>query len=109
QSLGGAVPARFEKAAGSQHPSVATTLGTWWGCGGAGGRYEEALPLYERSLRIFEKAVTPEHPFFATPLIDMAGLVERQCKEEDSDRRFRCESRASTPERRHWVRSHHRS
>lgn len=47
------------------------TLGAvYW----AEGRYAEALPLYERSLAIFEKVLGPEHPAVATSLNNLACL-----------------------------------
>eukprot|EP00243_Klebsormidium_subtile_P008882 TRINITY_DN431_c0_g1_i14.p1 TRINITY_DN431_c0_g1~~TRINITY_DN431_c0_g1_i14.p1 ORF type:complete len:767 (+),score=194.19 TRINITY_DN431_c0_g1_i14:430-2730(+) len=72
-----------------EHPSVATTLGNMAVLLQSQGKYEEALPLYERSLRInlplyerdlriSEKALGPEHPDVATT----AGLLRSQGKYE---------------------------
>lgn len=41
-------------------------------------RYAEALPLYERRLSVFEKALGPDHPNVAATLNGMAGLLRSQ-------------------------------
>jgi len=38
------------------------------------GRYAQAIPLAERVLAIFEKALSPEHPHGATSLSSLAEL-----------------------------------
>jgi tetratricopeptide (TPR) repeat protein len=48
------------------------------------GQYAEALPLYERALRISEKALGPEHPEVATTLNNMAELLRTQGKYEEA-------------------------
>ncbi|KKI98398.1 tetratricopeptide repeat family protein, partial [Prochlorothrix hollandica PCC 9006 = CALU 1027] len=40
------------------------------------GRYEEALPLYGRSLAIWEQELGANHPDTATSLNNLAGLYE---------------------------------
>lgn len=42
------------------------------------GNYAEAEPLYRQSLAITEKTLGPEHPGVATPLNNLAGLLNRQ-------------------------------
>lgn len=44
------------------------------------GKYEEAEPLYERSLAIREKALGPDHPAVATALNNRALLLEEQVR-----------------------------
>ncbi len=39
------------------------------------GRYDEAEPLYKRSLAIREKALGPEHPDVAASLENYAALL----------------------------------
>jgi tetratricopeptide (TPR) repeat protein len=48
------------------------------------GKYEDALPLYQRALTIWEKALGPDHPNTATSLNNMAGLLQSQGKYEDA-------------------------
>ena len=43
----------------------------------AQGEYGRALPLYERSLKIKEKALGPEHPNVATSLNNFVSLLEQ--------------------------------
>ena len=40
------------------------------------GRYQEALPLQQRSLEIYEQALGPEHPDTCTSLNNLAGLYQ---------------------------------
>ena len=40
------------------------------------GRYQEALPLQQRALEIYEKALGPEHPDIAASLNNLAGLYQ---------------------------------
>ncbi|CAN0234238.1 unnamed protein product [Scytosiphon promiscuus] len=49
------------------------------------GKFEEAEPLYKRSLAIDEKVYGPDHPEVATDLNNWAGLLESQGKLEDAD------------------------
>ena len=42
------------------------------------GLYEEAEPLYQRSLAIKEKALGPDHPSVAITLNNLAGLYQSQ-------------------------------
>lgn len=44
------------------------------------GKYEEAGPLYERSLAIREKALGPDHPAVATALNNRALLLNSQVR-----------------------------
>ena len=40
------------------------------------GAYDQALPLYQRALKIWEKALGPEHPDTATSLNNLAELYQ---------------------------------
>lgn len=60
-------------------------------------RFVETLPLYERSLRISEEALGPEHPDIATTLNVIAGLLERQGRYVEADQLSPSES----PSREH--------
>jgi tetratricopeptide (TPR) repeat protein len=44
------------------------------------GKHDEAEPLYERALAIYEKALGPDHPYTATSLNNLARLREDQSK-----------------------------
>ena len=39
------------------------------------GAYDQALPLYQRALKIREKALGPEHPDTAISLNNLAGFM----------------------------------
>lgn len=45
-------------------------------------KFEEAKPLYERSLAILEKALGPDHPGFASGLNYLALLLQSQVRVE---------------------------
>ncbi|CAN0212696.1 unnamed protein product [Ectocarpus sp. 6 AP-2014] len=49
------------------------------------GKYEEAEPLYVRSLAINEKALGRDHPAVATILNNLAGLLHSQGKYEEAE------------------------
>jgi tetratricopeptide (TPR) repeat protein len=40
------------------------------------GRYQEALPLQQRALKIYEQALGPEHPDLAASLNNLAGIYQ---------------------------------
>ncbi len=46
------------------------------------GRYDEAEPLYGRSLSCFEKALGPTHPKVATCLLNYARLLRKLNRDE---------------------------
>ncbi|WP_417913250.1 tetratricopeptide repeat protein [Candidatus Electronema sp. TJ] len=48
------------------------------------GRYEEAEPLYKRSLEIWEKALGKEHPHVAATLNNLAELYRTQGRYEEA-------------------------
>jgi tetratricopeptide (TPR) repeat protein len=50
----------------------------------AQGNYAAAEPLYKRSLAIFEKAGSPDHPQVATTLENMAELYRSMGKEDEA-------------------------
>jgi tetratricopeptide (TPR) repeat protein len=47
---------------GEHHPDVATSLNNLASLYKSQGKYEQALPLYERSLAIWEKVLGEHHP-----------------------------------------------
>ncbi|CAN0588611.1 unnamed protein product, partial [Ectocarpus sp. 12 AP-2014] len=49
------------------------------------GKYEEAEPLYVRSLAIREKVLDPDHPDVALSLNNWAGLLTVQGKYEEAE------------------------
>jgi tetratricopeptide (TPR) repeat protein len=49
------------------------------------GRYEEAEPMYKRSLDIWEKALGTDHPDVATSLNNLAGLYKDQGRYEEAE------------------------
>ena len=49
------------------------------------GLYEEAEPLYQRSLAISEKALGPDHPEVAATLNNLAGLYRSQGRYEEAE------------------------
>ena len=51
----------------------------------AQGKYAEAEPLYKRSLKIWEKALGPEHPDVATSLSNLAELYRQIGKEDEAE------------------------
>ena len=51
----------------------------------AQGKYEQAEPLYQRSLAIKEKALGKDHPSVATTLNNLAGLYKAQGKYEQAE------------------------
>src|SRR6267154_177379 len=67
-----------EKAAGRQHPAVATLLNNLGQVDKVQCRYAEAEPLIKRSLAIREKVLGPDHPDVARSLNNLADLYERQ-------------------------------
>ncbi len=49
------------------------------------GKYEEAEPLYKRSLEITEKSLGPDHPDVATALGNLAELYRQQGRYEEAE------------------------
>ena len=49
------------------------------------GRYSEAIPLAQRALMIWEKALSPDHPNVATALNNLAELYRFQGRYPDAD------------------------
>ena len=48
------------------------------------GRYEDAEPLYKRSLAIYEKALGPEHPSVANIDNHLAFLYDNQGRNQEA-------------------------
>ncbi|MEG4114147.1 tetratricopeptide repeat protein, partial [Microcoleus sp. Pol12B3] len=65
-----------EKALGSEHPHVATSLHSLAELYRQMGNYAQVEPLYQRSLAIWEKALGSEHPHVATSLNNLALLYQ---------------------------------
>ena len=57
-------------------PTYVTALTRTTDLVAAQGHYDDAKPLYERSLAIDEKALGPDHPHVATDRSNLAGLLE---------------------------------
>ncbi|CAN0339491.1 unnamed protein product, partial [Scytosiphon promiscuus] len=84
-----------EKVYGPDHPEVATDLNNWARLSlkhdlltlptYIQGKYDEAGPLYERSLTIREKAYGPDHPEVATALNNWAVVLQEQGKYDDAE------------------------
>ena len=64
----------YEKAAGPEHPAVATLLNNIGQVDKVQGRYAEAEPLIKRSLMIREKVLGRDHPDVARSLNNLADL-----------------------------------
>ena len=75
----------YEKAAGPEHPAVATLLNNLGQVDKVQGRYAEAEPLIKRSLAIREKVLGPDHPDVARSLNNLADLYERQGRYADAE------------------------
>ncbi len=71
--------------AGSRPPSVGTSLNNLAGLYEAQGKYDQAEPLYKRSLSIRETALGPDHPDVGTSLNNLAGLYEAQGKYDQAE------------------------
>jgi len=73
-----------EKAFGSDHPFVASSLNDLGNVFVDMGRYEESLAHYERSLALYEKALGPEHPEVATVRSNVSGVLYHLGRYEDA-------------------------
>jgi tetratricopeptide (TPR) repeat protein len=69
-----------KQALGPEHPDVAYALNDLAKLYMEQGSYEEAVPLYERALHIWEQAWGSEHPEVADDLEHLAELNMRQGK-----------------------------
>jgi tetratricopeptide (TPR) repeat protein len=49
------------------------------------GKYEEAEPLYQRALDIFEQKLGPNHPHIAFTLHNLANLYRDQGKDQRAE------------------------
>ena len=77
--------AKDAEAFGPQDPRLATSLNNLARVYHQQGKYNEAEPLYKRSLAIVEKALGPEHPHVATSLNNLAELYRFQGKFVDAE------------------------
>ena len=57
-----------EKRLGPDHPDLAPALNNLGGIYWSLGRYNDALPLYERARKTFERTLDPMHPNVASVL-----------------------------------------
>jgi tetratricopeptide (TPR) repeat protein len=80
--LQGALAIR-EQQLSPNHPETATTLGNLGGLYIEQGEYEQAEPLYQHALAIFEQQ--PNHPDTATCLSNFANLYMEQGKYEQAE------------------------
>ena len=62
---------------GPNDPRLATSLNNLAELYRAQGKYDQAEPLYKRSLAIREKALGPDHPDVATSLNNLAALYRK--------------------------------
>ena len=68
----------YEKTLGPNHPNVAYSLGGLADMYRVQGRYAEALPIYQRVLKIRETTLGPEHPATADALNNLGLLYHEQ-------------------------------
>jgi tetratricopeptide (TPR) repeat protein len=47
-------------------------------------KYDEAKPIYERALRIYEMVFGPNHPHYAQTLNSLAGLAQEQGRYDEA-------------------------
>jgi tetratricopeptide (TPR) repeat protein len=69
---------------GPEDPRLATSLNNLAELYRAQGKLQEALPLYQRALAIWEKALGPNHPDVAQSLNNLAALYEAQGKLQEA-------------------------
>jgi CHAT domain-containing protein/Tfp pilus assembly protein PilF len=74
-----------EKALGTDHPSVATSLNNLASFYEIQGKYAEAEPLHQRSLAIREKVLGKDHPSVANSLNNLAVLYLNQGKYAEAE------------------------
>ena len=74
---------------GNKHPDDATTLNNLALLYSTQGKYEEAEPLYKRSLGIKEKSLGADHPEVAINLVNLANLYRQQGKYEEAEPLYR--------------------
>ncbi|CAM9854520.1 unnamed protein product, partial [Ectocarpus fasciculatus] len=70
---------------GEEHPDSASGLTNRMLLLSFQGKYEDAEPLYQRSVAIREKALGPDHPAVATALNNWAALLTSQGKYAEAD------------------------
>ncbi|WP_413199576.1 CHAT domain-containing protein, partial [Nostoc piscinale] len=75
----------FEKVLGKEHPDVASSLNNLALLYKKQGKYQQAEPLYQRSLAIFEKLLGKEHPLVATSLNNLALVYKAQGKYQQAE------------------------
>ena len=66
----------YEKAAGPEHPAVATLLNNLGQVEKVEDHFAKAVPLIKRSLAIREKVLGPDHPDVARSLNNLADLYD---------------------------------
>jgi tetratricopeptide (TPR) repeat protein len=70
---------------GNEDPQLASSLNQLAFLYNSQGKYNEAEPLYLRSLSICEKQLGENHPHVATSLNDLAGLYKSQGKYNEAE------------------------
>jgi len=78
--------AKDAEAFGPQDPRLAISLNNLARLYHQQGKYNEAEPLYKRSLAIVEKALGPAHPHLATSLENYAMLLRKTNREVEAAR-----------------------
>ncbi|ERT03715.1 TPR repeat family protein, partial [Lyngbya aestuarii BL J] len=73
------------KALGENHPDVATSLNNLANLYKSQGRYDEAEPLHQRSLAIWEKTLGENHPDVALSLNGLALLYRDQGRYDEAE------------------------
>ncbi len=74
---------------GNQDPRLATSLNNLAELYRAQGNYEQAEPLHQRALAIWEKALGPEHLDVGASLNNLAGLYHAQGNYAEAEKFFR--------------------
>jgi tetratricopeptide (TPR) repeat protein len=74
---------------GREHPDTLTSLNNLAALYQAQGRYQEAEPLYQRTLRAREQALGPDHPDTLTTVNDLAELYRAQGRYREAEPLYR--------------------
>jgi tetratricopeptide (TPR) repeat protein len=69
---------------GPDHPNTAISLINLAALYFNQGKYEEAEPLYQRSLAILEKTLPPDHPTIALAMENYSRLIKKMNRNEEA-------------------------
>jgi tetratricopeptide (TPR) repeat protein len=75
----------LSRSLGPEHLNVADGLSNLGSLYRREGKFEEAKPLYQWALSIWEKSLGPEHPSLATGLHGLALVYHDQANYEESE------------------------